>query len=110
MIIRYSARATRDLESIYEYLSQRSPQAALSVLAAIYAAVEFVRRHPEAAELININGIRMKVVIVIDSRSSMRRTIPRTLSKSFMCDTHHVVRGPEAMIRAPAASLSAGIA
>jgi plasmid stabilization system protein ParE len=62
MIIRYSARATRDLESIYEYLSQRSPRGALHVLTAIYAAVEFVRRDPEAAEATTIDGIRMKVV------------------------------------------------
>jgi plasmid stabilization system protein ParE len=62
MIIRYSARATTDLESIHEYLSRQSPRGALNVLTAIYAAVEFVRRHPGAAEAININGIRMKVV------------------------------------------------
>ena len=62
MIIRYSARATRDLESIHEYLSKRSPQGALNVLTSIYAAVEFVRRHPEAAEATTIDGTRMKVV------------------------------------------------
>jgi toxin ParE1/3/4 len=62
MTIRYSPRASRDLESIREYLSKRSPQGAISVLTAIYAAVEFIRRHPEAAEATRIHGVRAKIV------------------------------------------------
>jgi toxin ParE1/3/4 len=62
MIIRYSPRATRDLESIREYLSERSPKGAVNVLTAIYAAVEFIRRHPEATETTRIRGVRAKIV------------------------------------------------
>jgi len=62
MTVRYSPRATRDLESIREYLIKRSPQGAINVLTAIYAAVEFIRRHPEAAEVTRIGGVRAKVV------------------------------------------------
>ena len=62
MTVRYSPRATRDLESIHEYLIKRSPQGAVSVLTAIYAAVEFIRRHPEATEVTRIGGVRAKVV------------------------------------------------
>jgi toxin ParE1/3/4 len=62
MTIRYSPRATRDLESIREYLSKRSPQGAINVLTAIYAAVEFIRRHPGAAEATRIRGVRAKIV------------------------------------------------
>jgi toxin ParE1/3/4 len=62
MTIRYSPRATRDLESIREYLSRRSPQGAINVLTAIFAAVEFIRRHPEATEPTRIHGVRAKVV------------------------------------------------
>jgi len=43
MIVRYSPRATNDLEAIHDYLVQRSPKGAVNVLTAIYAAIEFVR-------------------------------------------------------------------
>ncbi len=62
MRLRYSRRATNDLASIYEYLGARSPRGAGNVLAAIYAAVEFIRRHPDAAELTRISGVRGKIV------------------------------------------------
>jgi len=62
MIVRYGPRATRDLEAIREYLSEHSPNAAVNVLTAIYAAIEFIRRHPEAAQGTRIEGVRAKVV------------------------------------------------
>ena len=62
MRLRYSRRATNDLTSIHEYLSARSPRASVSVLTSIYAAVEFIRRHPEASELTSIHSIRGKIV------------------------------------------------
>ena len=62
MIVRYSPRTVRDLESIREYLSARSARGAVAVLAAIYAAVEFIRRNPEAAEATSISNVRGKIV------------------------------------------------
>jgi len=62
MNVRYSSRATRDLQSIFEYLTERSPQGALNVLTAIYAAIEFIRRYPDSAQATRIDGIRAKVV------------------------------------------------
>ena len=62
MNIRYSPRATRDLESIREYLMSRSPKGAANVLTAIYAAVEFIRRHPDAAEATRIRDVRAKIL------------------------------------------------
>jgi toxin ParE1/3/4 len=62
MTVRYSRRATRDLEAIRDYLIRRSPRGAINVLTAIYAATEFIRRHPEAAEVTRISGVRAKVV------------------------------------------------
>ena len=62
MNVRYSRRAQRDLETIHEYLVRRSPRGALNVLTALYAAIEFVRRYPAAAEVTNIPSIRAKVV------------------------------------------------
>jgi plasmid stabilization system protein ParE len=62
MRARYSPRAVRDLASIQDYLSARSPIGADNVLAAVCAAVEFVRRNPEAAEATHIPGLRGKLV------------------------------------------------
>jgi len=62
MRIRYSPRATRDLATIYQYLSERSSTGSASVMAAIYATIEFIRRNPRAAETTTIRGIRGKTV------------------------------------------------
>jgi|SRR5208282_4534674 addiction module RelE/StbE family toxin len=62
MIIRYSPRATRDLEAIHEYLIERSPKGAINVLTAIYAAVEFIRRYPQATAYTSVPGVRGMVV------------------------------------------------
>jgi len=63
MRIRYSRRATRDLEAIHEYLAERSPRGAVNVMTAIFASVEFIRRHPEAAPAVStIAGVRGVVV------------------------------------------------
>ena len=59
MRVRYSRRATRDLEAINEYLAQRSEQGVAHVIGAIYAAIEFARRNPEAGPTVNrISGVR----------------------------------------------------
>ena len=68
MNIRYSPRATRDLEAIYDYLIQRSPKGAVNVLTAIYLAVEFIRRHPEAAQITSVPGIAAWLYSGIASR------------------------------------------
>jgi toxin ParE1/3/4 len=62
MKVRYSRRAAKDLPSIREYLSERSPRGAARVMVAIYAAVEFIRRNPHAAEMSTIPGVRGKTV------------------------------------------------
>ena len=62
MKVRYSARAAADLATIHQYLSERSPTGAAKVMAAILAAVEFVRRHPHGVEKTNIPGVHGKVV------------------------------------------------
>ena len=62
MNVRYSPRATRDLEDIHRYLTERSPRGAANVLTAIYAAVEFIRRHPGATQATRITGVRAMVV------------------------------------------------
>jgi plasmid stabilization system protein ParE len=62
MRVRYSPRASNDLAEIFQYLSGRSPRGAVNMMTGIYAAVEFVRRNPRAAEATAIPGVRAKVV------------------------------------------------
>jgi len=62
MNIRYSPRAARDLEAIYRYLVEKSPQGASNVMTAIYAAIAFVRRHPEGGQSTSISGVRTMIV------------------------------------------------
>jgi plasmid stabilization system protein ParE len=63
MRIRYSPRATRDLDAIHEYLAMRSPRGAVNVMTAIFASMEFIRRNPEGAPKVkNIAGLRGVVV------------------------------------------------
>jgi plasmid stabilization system protein ParE len=62
MKVRYSARAVQDLAAIHRYLAQHSPTGASHVLMAIYAAVEFIKRNPQAAEATPIPGVHAKVV------------------------------------------------
>jgi plasmid stabilization system protein ParE len=63
MKVRYSARASRDLAAIHEYLSDRSPRGASNVMAAIFATIEFIRRNPEAApDVARMPGVRGIIV------------------------------------------------
>jgi plasmid stabilization system protein ParE len=62
MRIRYSPRARKDLAGIHQYLIERSSTGATNVLAAIYAAIEFIKRNPRAAEATTISGVRAKAV------------------------------------------------
>jgi toxin ParE1/3/4 len=62
MKVRYSPRASDDLDSIYQFLNQSSPAGAARVMAAIYAAVEFIRRNPHASEMTSFHGVRGKIV------------------------------------------------
>jgi toxin ParE1/3/4 len=62
MKVRYSPRVSNDLDSIYEFLNRHSPAGAARVMAAIYAAVEFIRRNPHASEMTSFQGVRGKIV------------------------------------------------
>jgi plasmid stabilization system protein ParE len=62
MRIRYSPRATKDLASICQYLTEHRPAGATNVMAAILAAVEFIRRNPLAAEVTNVRSVHGKTV------------------------------------------------
>jgi addiction module RelE/StbE family toxin len=63
MRVRYSSRAKADLNSIYTYIDSHSPRGAVNVMAAIYAAVEFIRRNPNATpRALRISDTRAMVV------------------------------------------------
>jgi toxin ParE1/3/4 len=62
MKVRYSARASRNIETIYGYLKERSPGGATNVIAAIRASAEFIGEQPLGSEATDHPDIRMKVV------------------------------------------------
>ena len=86
MTIRYSPRATRDLESIREYLAKRSPQGAINVLTAIYAAYLLVlsKLPPEQEGIDELERIPRSIVL------SPR---PRRIAFAIRRTTHKPVPG-----------------
>jgi len=62
MRVRYAPRARGDIEWIFRYLDERSPNGARNVLKAIYAGVEFIAEHPEASERTDDPAVRVKIV------------------------------------------------
>jgi toxin ParE1/3/4 len=62
MRVRYTPRARGDIESIWHYLSERSPSDAVNVVKAIYAGVQFIADYPEASQRADDPAIRVRVV------------------------------------------------
>ena len=62
MRVSYSKRARSDLLSIFEHLAKSSPSGATNVMTAIYAAISFVERNPQAAPAATVPNVRVKVV------------------------------------------------
>jgi|HubBroStandDraft_4_1064222.scaffolds.fasta_scaffold948274_1 toxin ParE1/3/4 len=63
MRIRYRAQARADIEEIRQYLVRRNPSAARRVLHFIRASIGFIAENPEASELTDDPGVRVKVVL-----------------------------------------------
>jgi plasmid stabilization system protein ParE len=59
MRVRYTPRARGDIESIWHYLSERSPSGAVNVVKAIYAGVQFIADYPEASQRADDPAIRV---------------------------------------------------
>jgi plasmid stabilization system protein ParE len=85
MRVRYSPRATKDLASIHQYLAERSPAGAANVMAAILAAVEFVKRNPLATETTTMRGVHGKIV-----RKYGFKVFYRVLAEDGMIEIVHV--------------------
>ena len=62
MKIRYRAQALSDIDEIFQYIQERSPTGAQSVLRAIYAGIHLVGARPLACEQTNDPSIRVKIV------------------------------------------------
>ncbi len=59
MRIRFRSRARADIEEIIGYLQKRSPQGALSVAQAIYAAVAAIGEQPYGSQRTDDPNIRV---------------------------------------------------
>ena len=62
MIVRYRGRALADIDELYAYLTERSPQGARNVLREIYRSVAVVAEQPLACEQTDDPEIRVKIV------------------------------------------------
>lgn len=62
MRLRFSPRATRDLASIGDYLSERNPAAARRVRASIVGTLQILTQFPEAGRQQKVEGVRKIVV------------------------------------------------
>ena len=62
MRAKFREQALRDIEAIHSYIRKESPDAALNVVRAIYAGVQFITEQPEASTLTNNSELRVKVV------------------------------------------------
>lgn len=62
MNIRYRAEALSDIDEIFQYLQERSPNGAQNVLRAIYAGIHLVSLRPLACEQTNDPSVRVKIV------------------------------------------------
>lgn len=62
MRVWYTPRAKADLDSINDYLKQRSPPGARNVLTAIYRATVFIAEQPHGAQATDNPEVRMKLV------------------------------------------------
>jgi len=58
----FREQALRDIEAIHSYIRKESLDAALNVVRAIYAGVQFIAEQPEASTLTNDSKLRVKVV------------------------------------------------
>lgn len=62
MKVRYRERALADLEGIFQFLNERSPTGARTVLLAIREAINDVAEHPLAAPRTSDPDIRVKIL------------------------------------------------
>jgi len=62
MKVRYRERALADIESIFQYLNERSPSGARNVLAALADAVDSIAANPMAATASSAPDIRVKIL------------------------------------------------
>jgi addiction module RelE/StbE family toxin len=59
MKVRYSPRAFADRETIFEYLSQRSPSGARNVMASIRETVTLLREQPYSGHRTELSDVRV---------------------------------------------------
>lgn len=62
MIVQWLRQALSDLEQIFDYLSERNPQAALTVYEAIRHQVGNLATHPEMGRTGRVRGTRELVI------------------------------------------------
>ena len=62
MRLRYRAQALGDLDEMYRYIEQRSPDGARNVLRAIYAGIHLIAERPYASRSTDDPEVHVKVM------------------------------------------------
>jgi len=62
MKVRFTPRAFEDRERIFEYLAERSPTGAMSVMARFRAVIDQVAEHPESGYPTDVGEVRVMFV------------------------------------------------
>ena len=62
MKVRFSARARRDLEAIYRYVSDHNPTAARAIVERIEEVASALEQHPSLGHRTRIPGVRVFTV------------------------------------------------
>ncbi|HWE72146.1 MAG TPA: type II toxin-antitoxin system RelE/ParE family toxin [Stellaceae bacterium] len=80
MKLLYTRRALADIDSIYAYLAEQNPLAAVAVLTAIEKTTNHLQPFPESAVATNIRGVRVAMVYpypFLSETSVMPRDVDR---------------------------------
>ncbi|MGJ0395028.1 MAG: type II toxin-antitoxin system RelE/ParE family toxin [Methylocystis sp.] len=62
MKLRYTQRAAAELEEVFAFIDERSPQGARSIKARIQAMTALLLEHPQAGHVTSKSGLRRMVV------------------------------------------------
>ena len=80
MALRWTPTALRDLESLYDYISEDNATAAGAMLESILAGIAALQRHPEMGRTGRVGGTRELVVAPCVIAYRMRRTAIEVLA------------------------------
>jgi plasmid stabilization system protein ParE len=62
MIVRFSRRASRDLDALLSYIAERSPNGAASVAASLLRGMQLIAENPGAGKRTDKSGVSVSIL------------------------------------------------